>query len=252
MVAGIEPVQDLVQDGLVLDQQPALHPPLGRAAERVEGGAAQPLEAGQQAEGAQHPGAVAPFLQMAGDGIPVGQQRRRQMDLEAVPALELGAELVQERAVGPEPGDLVLVLDRHQLEQVAGHGLAEAVPTGRAPRLGLAHPCDDLAVAARIGRVLVGGEEGARCSTMSSSVCGWRACRHAGHGLDRGQIVRGAAAPQEGLPVEGDLDAVDLDRPLDRLAGERDQPALPSEPDQEQVGADGVADERGWRAGRRR
>ena len=62
--------------------------------------------------------------------------------------------------------------------------------------------------------------------------------------LDGGQVVRRAPAPEEGLPVEVDLDAVDLDRALDRLARQREQALLPSVADQEQVGADRVADQR--------
>ena len=62
-------------------------------------------------------------------------------------------------------------------------------------------------------------------------------------GLDGGEVVRGAAAPEEGAAVEVDLDAVDLDRALDGLARQRDQALLPSIADQEQVGADGVADQ---------
>ena len=64
--------------------------------ERVEGGAAQAPEPRQQAERAQHPGPVAALAQVAGDGIAVGQERRGQMELEPVPALELAAELPQE------------------------------------------------------------------------------------------------------------------------------------------------------------
>ena len=63
------------------------------------------------------------------------------------------------------------------------------------------------------------------------------------HRLDRGEIVGGAAAPEEGAAIEVDLDAVDLDRALDGLARQRDQALLPSVADQQQVGADGVADQ---------
>ena len=73
--------------------------------------------------------------------------------------LELLAELAQEGAVGPQAGDLVLVLDGHQLEQAAGHRLGKVGAAGHAAGLGVADPGDAPGVAAGVGRVLVGGQE---------------------------------------------------------------------------------------------
>ena len=59
----------------------------------------------------------------------LGQHGRRQMEVQLVVALELVAELLQERAVGVEPSDLVLVLVGQQLEVVAGDRFGQAGET---------------------------------------------------------------------------------------------------------------------------
>ena len=63
VVVGVEPVEQLVEQGLVVAQQPALHAALGRAAERVEAVPRRRFRRGQQAQRAEHPRAVAALLQ---------------------------------------------------------------------------------------------------------------------------------------------------------------------------------------------
>ena len=63
--------------------------------------------------------------------------------------------------------------------------------------------------------------------------------------LDRGRIERGAPPPQERAPVHVDADAVQLDRPLDRRRRDRQQALLIGDADHEQIGRDGVAEQRG-------
>ena len=60
----------------------------------------------------------------------------------------------------------------------------------------------------------------------------------------------GAAAPLEGGEVEIDRDAVQLDRPLDRLRRYRHQPLLVGMAEHEQVGRDRIAEQPGREPGR--
>ena len=72
-------------------------------------------------------------------GLVLREQRRREMEFEAqVVAAELVRHLLQERAVGVEPRDLVLVLVGHQLEQIARDGLGEPALARRLARLSAA------------------------------------------------------------------------------------------------------------------
>ena len=66
--------------------------------------------------------------------------------------------------------------------------------------------------------------------------------------LDRSRIVRGAPPPQEGAPVHVDSDAVQLDCPVDRRRRDRQQALLIGDADHEQIGRDGVAEQRGGQA----
>ena len=137
------------------------------------------LKRASKPKSAKHPGAEAAFLQVAGGGVAVGQQRRGQVELEAVPALELGPELALEGAVGVEPGHLVLVLVGHELEEVARDRLGERWAAGEDGRLACPHALDRRPVAGGIGGVLVVGEEGralvdqlverARCAACAAS-----------------------------------------------------------------------------------
>src|SRR5579883_423357 len=111
---------------LVFADETALHAALLGAAENVEGGAAQPAHFCKEREGAEDPGAVAALLKLAGVGIARGEEGRRQMEFEGEVAFELLMKLLQERAIGVEPRDLVLVLIGHQLEEVARDRLSKA------------------------------------------------------------------------------------------------------------------------------
>ena len=91
--------------------------------------------------------------------VPFGQQRRCEVKFETVPALELVLQLRQETAVGVEPRHLVLVLDGHQLEEIARRRIGQG--TGFTVHLlvkRLDAP-DPLREAIRIFPVLVGSEK---------------------------------------------------------------------------------------------
>ena len=63
-----------------------------------------------------------------------------------------------------------------------------------------------------------------------------------GQRLDAGEIVRRAPAPFERLPVGRDRDPVELDRPIDRRAPERNEFPLPGRAEHEHVRGDRVAE----------
>ena len=56
-------------------------------------------------------------------------------------------------------------------------------------------------------------------------------------------VVRRTPAPEEGVEIEGNGHAVQLDRPLDGSGRQRQITLLPGEADHEEVGGDGVAEE---------
>ena len=125
------------------------------------------------------------------------------MDLEPVPALELGGELPGEGSIRVEPRHLVLVLVGHELEEVAGDRLGELAPP-RHPPLGVADPRHRLPVARRIGFVLVGRQEGGPVLDQLVQRPGPWPLGLAGpdHRLDGGRVVRRPPAPDERLPVQ--------------------------------------------------
>src|SRR5262245_43462359 len=161
VVVGIELRQDLLEQRLVVAHERALGPPLGRIAERIEGGAAQELEFRQQPEQRENPRTERHLPRLAADLVLAGKQRRRQMHVQAkILAAELGVHLLEEGVVGVEASDLVFVLVGHQLEQIARDRVGEPALARRARGLDRPHLLDEAAVARGIGRVLVGGEEG--------------------------------------------------------------------------------------------
>ena len=81
------------------------------------------------------------------------------MEGELVVALELRAELRQERAVGVEAGDLIFVLVGHQLVERLGNRFGKTRAAARALLLDRRHALDKAAVAVGIGLVLVGGQQ---------------------------------------------------------------------------------------------
>ena len=122
----IELAVEMAEDhGGVFAGQRALHLALGGVAENIERGAAQSLQLRQQAERLEHPRAELALLQMPGDLVAAGDQRRRQQHLEPGIAVELLLQRLGEFAVGIKPGDFVFVLVGHQLEQALCKGLRQ-------------------------------------------------------------------------------------------------------------------------------
>src|SRR5262245_17471534 len=108
-VARIETLQQLLDALPILHDQRALGLAFLGAAEYVEGRAPQALQAGQQAEGLEHPRAVLALLQLA-LLVALGSERRSEVVVELVVALELLGDLRAEALVAVQPGNLVLVL----------------------------------------------------------------------------------------------------------------------------------------------
>ena len=182
----------------------------------------------QQPEHMDHPRTERALARHASDRIAPRQQLRREMELQAEVALELALEFPEERAVGVEARDLVLVLVGHQLEEVAGDRPASP-PRPRALRARRRDALDALAVALRVGRVLVRGEQG--CAVRDDLVERLRpallviaAARLAPAPRPRA-VVRGEPAPRERALVPRDRRAVQLDRALER--GEADSGTRP-------------------------
>ena len=255
MVVRLEAGDQRLHRGLVFADQRALPPPLGGVAEGIERRPAQALEcdaSNRKAVSIQGP--KRRFFKMARRGVAPGDERRRHAEAEPWRTLELRLHLGPEAAVGIEPGDLVLVLVGEQLVIGAGDRLAEPL-AARSPRpLGLARPAHQRAVAGGVGRVLIGPEVGrAALDQRVESLWprrlghGTRLGRRCGNGL---RIVRGSAAPAEGTQVGLDGDAVERDRPLQGLGAQRYLAALVGEAQEEEVGIDGIADQRRRHAGR--
>src|SRR6202161_2813846 len=77
----------------------------------------EPAEPGQ----AEPPG-YRDLVRAPGARVSREKPLRRQVQRDPPEPRELGLQLVSELAIGIQPGDLVLVLVRHDLEQVGGHG----------------------------------------------------------------------------------------------------------------------------------
>lgn len=158
VVRGGERSGDLVEPRLVVGDEAALALALSGVAEGVERGAAHDAQLGQQLEGVAYPRPVAPLLQLARAGIARRGHGRGEVEAERDGPVELGLELLEERRLGPEPGDLVLVLAGHQLEELARDGPRRLVAADRV----LFHRADLLdpgAVALGPGPVLIAREE---------------------------------------------------------------------------------------------
>src|SRR5690606_41376610 len=109
-------------------------PPLAGPPERIQRGAAQDPQRGEQPERLQHPWPVLALDQLS-LRIATGEQRRREMQREPVVALELRFQPFAKARTGVEPRDLVLVLVGHQLEERPRHRLREAQRTVTRERL---------------------------------------------------------------------------------------------------------------------
>ena len=156
------------------------------------------------------------------------------------------------RAVGVEAGHLVLVLVRHQLVGVAGDGAGKRFAAAERA-FGLADPFDEIAIPCRPRRVLPRGEvrcpppdelvQGLRCGRLQPLVALERQALH------RFEVARGPPAPPERLAVHLHRDPVELDGPFDGGTGDRDEPLLVCESEEEEVARDRVSEEPGRDAG---
>jgi hypothetical protein len=170
-----------------------------------------------------------------------------------IAATVLGIFFVPLFSVGVQACDLVLVLVAHQPEQRARHGIGQCEPMRRAQRLlGRPRLLDQRAVARCPRLVLViAKERRARGDDLLQRGFGRHdggiQSRHCQHGP---QILRGVPPPQEGLAVERYRDTVELDRALDRITRQRYQPALEGIAEQQQVGGNRIAEQRGGNRGR--
>ena len=115
---GAQRPQQFAHAVFVLADQRAFLAAFVAAAEDVQRTAAQALHPRQQLHRAVHPGAV-DLLDELALVIGAGQQRRRQMVLQADLAFEHRGDLLRKGRVGVQPRHFVLVLVGHQLEAVS-------------------------------------------------------------------------------------------------------------------------------------
>ena len=230
----------------VFKNQRALRLALGRMAEHVERRAAQAFQLGQHAERLQHPRAIFLLDQMA-LRIRFCHDRWRQVELELDVALEHGGDLRLEGAVRVQARHFVLVLVRHQLVEVAGHGFRQAQVRAIQGAFGRAHLADEVQVLLRIRAILVGRQQGDSFFDDVVERVDALEFHHLGggcHAHQAGRIVGAGAAPVEGGLVERHRDVVQVDGRHDRRLGERHLALLPGIAEHEHVRRDGVAHQR--------
>jgi hypothetical protein len=167
------------------------------------------------------------------------------VELELISPSKASARRTAKAPVAVEPGDLVLVLVGHELEEVARDRLGQGLVPGRLGRLRRPDGRDEAAVAVGVGLVLVTCEEsGPAGDQLVEARRRRRPGGRAGQSLDGRRVVGVGATPGERPLVEVDGLAVDLDRPEQRLARDRDEALLPGPAEEEEVGGDAVAQER--------
>src|SRR5450830_1360151 len=227
MALGAQAGAQLLHQRLVLGDQGALSAALFGAAEHVKRRAAQALEPSQQPEAGEH-GRPERLLDQVALGVLLGKQGRRQVVVELVITLELLPDAGQEGRIAVQARHLVLVLVGHQLEGLAGHGLAQrGLAQGR---LGLLHPAHQGAVALGIGGVLVGTQklDPARHQRLDR-LAGLELHHLAGrqHLAHQRRVMRGQTAPVEGRLVGLDRHRVELDGAGQGGQAQRNPTALP-------------------------
>src|SRR5882672_405489 len=98
-VGAVEALEKLGHGRFVLPDETALGPALLGHAEDIQARAAQPLEPCEHPERTQHPGTELGFSRLPGARIGPAENRGREMEFQAVPALEHGLDLDPERRV---------------------------------------------------------------------------------------------------------------------------------------------------------
>ncbi|OIQ67074.1 hypothetical protein GALL_513520 [mine drainage metagenome] len=163
------------------------------------------------------------------------------MKLQLVVALKLLRNFFLKRAIAVQPCHLVLVLVRHQLEQVARHCFAKAGPTPGS--VGLLHLIDQRLVAVSVSSVLVGCQKRHPLDDQFSQGRffdkhhGLRGRKQGQHGR---QIVGAVPAPFKRRLVMGHLHAIKFHRPHQRSAAQWHAPVLPGVTEQQRIGVNRV------------
>ncbi len=169
-----------------------------------------------------------------------GEQRRREVEADPLPALELLPQLRLEDAVRIEPGHFVFVLVGHEMREGFHHRTAERLAPGDHPPFHLPRPLHPAAVALGPGPVLpgremVGPEGDARIEPCVLAPLRLRAAR------GRLRIAGELASPEKGASVELHRNAVELDRTQQGFGGDREQAPFGGEAEKQEVGGDRVA-----------
>src|SRR5260221_2904635 len=155
----IEFLEKLAHHALIVGDELSFRAPFRGVAEDVERRAAQETQPREHPHRREHPRSVLALARLAGHRIGLRPERRREVHLHAVVALELAFDALQEVAVGMKARDLVFVLVRHELEEIARDDRRELRRAAGLRLLGRADLGDEVLVALRVGLVLVAGEE---------------------------------------------------------------------------------------------
>ena len=241
--------QMALEHGLVVGDILALPAPLGGVAEYIPDRAAQTLQRRQQAKCPEHPGAELPFRGHAGVRIAPAEQRRRQIEAQAVVTFKLLLERLRERRVAVQASDFVLILVGHQFVQRPGRRCGEGV-LGLRLWIAGAHPGHTLAKAPRVGFVLI--LEQAAGAILDQCVRGQRGQAFGARQQREhpARVVGIAPAVQKSPLVEIDGHGVEFDRPLQSRGRHRHQTALPGVAEQKQIAGDGIPQQGGGDARR--
>ena len=124
-IGSCEHSEQLLHPCLVVCDQGALGFSFCGASEDVERRPAQAFALRQHFHRLQEPWAEGALLGQARIGVAMAEDRRREMNGKLDIAFELFFNPLFECSVCVEARDLVLVLDRHQLVQIARHGFGE-------------------------------------------------------------------------------------------------------------------------------
>src|SRR5436190_15467177 len=122
-----------VRNGLfIFAHERAFRAPLFAIPEYVQCRASQALQFREDAHHREHPRTVLALARLSRHRIGLRPERRREMHVDLEVALELLPDALEKPGVRVQASDLVLVLVRHELEEVAGDGLRELRRSGDA------------------------------------------------------------------------------------------------------------------------
>ena len=213
-----EALDEVVDISFELGDEPALELALVAVAERIEQRPTQEPKPRHDAEAGHRPRAGLALAHDAGLRIGAGEGPSADVEMQLERAFELRLQRLLKLRRGEEARNLPFVLDSEEPVIGARGGGGQRFAETRL-RSADAHLFDERAIALR-NRLAARGHEMLDAPLDQRVERGRGLARRlvlADKLLDTGEVVRRAPAPFERLLVGFDRDAVELDRPLDRL-----------------------------------